>query len=190
MSPRPPSTSSRPGALPPEAASPIDRDALRQAAGVDPERLLAQLNSSPEGLNGLQARLRLERFGPNAIAHERPVAWPIQLLRTFRNPLVLLLAALAALSLLTGDSKAALIIATMILFSVALRFSQEVRSLRAAEALRRLVHTTATVKRHDAHQDITPSLAADLGLELGGEHPGLQEVPLEQIVPEIGRAHV
>ena len=104
-------------------------------------------------------------------------------IRDSRNPLVLLLAALAGLSLLTGDTKAAWIIATMILFSVMLRFSQEVRSLRAAEALRRLVHTTATVKRHDAHQDITPGLAADLGLELGAELPGLQDVPLEQIVP-------
>jgi Mg2+-importing ATPase len=71
----------------------------------------------------------------------------------------------------------------MIVFSVALRFSQEVRSIQAAAALRRLVHTTATVKRHDAHRDITPGLAADLGLELGAEAPGIQEVPLEQIVP-------
>ncbi|MEB3324092.1 MAG: magnesium-translocating P-type ATPase, partial [Cyanobacteriota bacterium] len=156
---------------------------LLDAARAAPDGLLAQLNTTPDGLSALQSKLRLQRFGPNAIAHEQPVAWPRQLLRTFRNPLVLLLASLAGLSLLTGDTKAGLIILTMILFSVALRFSQEVRSLKAAEALRRLVHTTATVKRHDAHQDISPALAADLGLELGEEAPGIQEVPLEQIVP-------
>lgn len=161
----------------------MDRESLVLAARSSPDALLSRLNTSPDGLSALQSRLRLERFGANAIAHEQPVAWPKQLLGTFRNPLVLLLASLAGLSLLTGDTKAALIITTMILFSVALRFSQEVRSLKAAEALRRLVHTTATVKRHDAHQDITPGLAADLGLELGGEAPGIQEVPLEQIVP-------
>jgi Mg2+-importing ATPase len=161
----------------------IDREALLQAAREGPEALLARLNTSADGLSALQSRLRLERFGPNAIAHEQPVPWPKQLLHTFRNPLVFLLAALAGLSLLTGDTKAALIITTMIVFSVALRFSQEVRSLRAAEALRRLVHTTATVKRRDAHQDISPALAADLGLELEVEGRAIQEVPLEQIVP-------
>ena len=161
----------------------LNREALLQAARDTPEALLARLNTSAEGLSALQSRLRLERVGPNAIAHEQPVPWPLQLLRTFRNPLVLLLAALASLSLLSGDTKAALIIATMILFSVVLRFSQEVRSLRAADALRRLVHTTASVKRHDARNDITPGLAADLGLVLEADAPGVQEVPLERIVP-------
>jgi Mg2+-importing ATPase len=174
--------------LPPARDPLVDHDervnpTLLDSARASPDALLAQLNTSPEGLSALQSQLRLQRFGPNAIAHEQPVAWPRQLLRTFRNPLVLLLASLAGISLLTGDTKAALIITAMILFSVALRFSQEVRSLKAAEALRQLVHTTATVKRHDAHQDISPGLAADLGLELAGEVPGLQDVPLADIVP-------
>jgi hypothetical protein len=86
-----------------------NREALLQAARDTPEALLARLNTSAEGLSALQSRLRLERVGPNAIAHEQPVPWPLQLLRTFRNPLVLLLAALASLSLLSGDTKAALI---------------------------------------------------------------------------------
>lgn len=109
----------------------IERKSLLRAAQESPEALLARLNTSADGLSGLQSRLRLARVGPNAIAHEQPQPWPWQLLRTFRNPLVMLLGALAALSLLTGDTKAALIITTMILFSVALRFSQESRSLRA-----------------------------------------------------------
>ncbi|MEB3261078.1 MAG: hypothetical protein VKP63_10685 [Cyanobacteriota bacterium] len=45
------------------------------------------------------------------------------------------------------------------------------------------MHTTATVKRHDAREDISPALAADLGLHLDGEAPGVREVPLEQVVP-------
>jgi Mg2+-importing ATPase len=156
---------------------------LLRAAREDPQQLLARLNTSADGLSGLQAQLRLTRLGPNQIAREQPVSWFKQLLATFRNPLVALLAAMAALSLLSGDRKAALIIGTMILFSVSLRFSQEYRSLRAAEGLRRLVHTTATVLRHDPHQDITPGLAADLGLQLEGATAGPQEIPIEQLVP-------
>ncbi len=94
-----------------------------------------------------------------------------------------LLASLAAVSLLSGDGRAALIISGMILFSVGLRFSQEYRSVRAAEGLRRMVHTTATVKRRDARRDISPGLAADLGLQLDAGGPLQEEVPIDRLVP-------
>jgi Mg2+-importing ATPase len=45
-----------------------DRQALLQAARDSPDVLLARLNTTAEGLSALQARLRLERVGPNAIA--------------------------------------------------------------------------------------------------------------------------
>ena len=137
---------------------------LLRAARESADELLSRLNTSAEGLSDLQAELRLAKVGANQIAHEQPISWVVQLLKTFRNPLVFLLAALAVLSLVTGDIKAAVIITAMILFSVLLRFSQEYRSLVAAESLRLLVHTTATVKRHDARKDISAGLAADLGL--------------------------
>ena len=162
-----------------EAAS----EQLLQAARESPEAVLTRLNSTAEGLSELQSMLRLARVGPNRIAHEQPVSWAVQLLNTFRNPLVALLATLAAISLLSGDSKAAVIIIVMILFSVILRFSQEYRSLRAAESLRQLVHTTATVLRHDARKDISPGLAADLGLHLSADAPGSQEIPIDRLVP-------
>ena len=170
-------------AAPAAEVAPAAEANLLRAAREDPQQLLVRLNSSADGLSSLQAQLRLARLGPNQIAQQQPVSWFRQLLATFRNPLVALLAAMAALSLLSGDRKAALIIGTMILFSVSLRFSQEYRSLRAAEGLRRLVHTTATVLRHDPHQDITPGLAADLGLRLEGAAAGPQEIPIEQLVP-------
>lgn len=78
-------------------------DNLLRAAWEDPQQLLAQLNSSADSLSSLQAQLRLARLGPNQIARQQPVSWFRQLLATFRNPLVALLAAMAALSLLSGD---------------------------------------------------------------------------------------
>jgi Mg2+-importing ATPase len=156
---------------------------LLRAARESADELLARLNTSSEGLSDLQAELRLAKVGANQIAHEQPISWVVQLLKTFRNPLVFLLAALAVLSLVTGDIKAAVIITAMILFSVLLRFSQEYRSLVAAESLRLLVHTTATVKRHDARKDISVALAADLGLQLSAETPGQREEPIDRLVP-------
>ena len=169
----------------PQQQQPIESAtaSLLRAARESSDGLLARLNSSAEGLSALQAELRLARVGPNQIAHEKPVSWLAQLLGTFRNPLVFLLAFLATLSLLSGDGEAAAIIVTMILFSVLLRFSQEFRSLKAAEGLRRLVHTTATVHRHDLRRDITPGLAADLGLHLDTGAAGPIEEPIERLVP-------
>ena len=173
--------------LPPLAATasppPLPAENLLQSAREENDALLQRLNTTPEGLSELQSDLRLKRVGPNQIAHEQPVSWIAQLLKTFKNPLVILLASLAALSLLSGDSLAALIIVSMISFSVILRFSQEYKSMRAAEALRQLVHTTATVKRRDLHKDISAGLAADLGLYLDQGSPREQEVPIDRLVP-------
>jgi Mg2+-importing ATPase len=112
-------------APPPSPAVSPAGETLLQAAGESPEALLTRLNTTADGLSELQSQLRLARIGPNRIAHEKPISWGVQLLNTGRNPLVALLATLAALSLLTGDSKAALIVIVMIVFSVILRFSQE-----------------------------------------------------------------
>lgn len=173
--------------LPPLAATasppPLPAENLLQSAREENDALLQRLNTTPEGLSELQSDLRLKRVGPNQIAHEQPVSWIAQLLKTFKNPLVILLASLAALSLLSGDSLAALIIVSMISFSVILRFSQEYKSMRAAQALRQLVHTTATVKRRDLHKDISAGLAADLGLYLDQGSPREQEVPIDRLVP-------
>src|SRR5204862_1799858 len=65
------------------------------------------------------------------------------------NPLNLLLLTLAAASYFIGDERAAFVIAIMVLLSVSLGFFQEHRSTKAADALRRMVQTNATVRRRD-----------------------------------------
>ncbi len=173
-------------AQPSQAAT--STDALLSAqllalAQNDLESVLQTLNSSSEGLSELQANLRRAKLGFNEIAHEKPLKWHIQFLKTLQNPLVILLMVLAIVSLLTGDSKAAIIIVAMVLFSVLLRFSQEFRSSLAAEKLRAMVHTTATVSRKDPRKDISPSLAQDMGLTLAVDAPGRQEIPIRLLVP-------
>lgn len=106
---------------------------LIEIAQGNVEEVLEMLNTSPEGLSELQSNLRLGKIGLNEIAHEKPPKWYVQLLKTFQNPLAILLIILATLSLLTGDVRAAVIIISMVIFSVILRFSQEFRSSQAAE---------------------------------------------------------
>ena len=90
---------------------------LLEIAQSDVETILYWLKTSTEGLSELRSQLRREEFGLNEIAHEKPPTWYIQLLKTFQNPLAVLLIALAVISFITGDRKAATIIIIMVVFS-------------------------------------------------------------------------
>ena len=71
----------------------------------------------------------------------------MQLLHAFHVPFNYLLMALAVVALFTEDYRAATVISLMVLLSGTLRFWQEFRSNQAAEKLRAMVRTTATVCR-------------------------------------------
>jgi Mg2+-importing ATPase len=114
-----------------------------------------------EGLSQVEAERRLAFHGPNEIAAHRPDHWSVRLLYSLRNPLVILLAVLATISLATGDVRAASVMALMIVLGVSLRFVQEARASAAAETLRAMIRVTVTVLR-DAER---------------------REVPLREIVP-------
>ncbi|PAJ77653.1 magnesium-translocating P-type ATPase [Burkholderia ubonensis] len=126
-----------------EAARPLD-DTLKA------------LRTSPRGLTYEQAADRLQLDGPNEIAHDKPPHWTRQLLTSFHNPFVYVLLVLAAISFCTDvwfaapddrDYVGMTILLTMVTISALLRFVQEFRSLRAAEKLKAMVRTTATVQR-------------------------------------------
>ena len=126
-----------------------DSPAARWAASADPTAVLARLDASPLGLDEDEVARRTQVYGFNRVAHEEvPRAWA-QLHHSVRNPFVLLLGIIAAVSLATGDRPAAIIIAVMVSLSVTLRFLQERRSVVAASKLRALVRVTATVVRRD-----------------------------------------
>ncbi|MDA5194418.1 magnesium-translocating P-type ATPase [Govanella unica] len=113
---------------------------------------LAILKTRARGLTEAEAQVRLDQNGPNETAHEKAPHWMVQLLATFKNPFILVLALLAAISIYLepDDLIGPIIIGTMIFLSVTLRFWQEFRSSRAAETLQAMVRTTATVLRRSS----------------------------------------
>ncbi|HET7764228.1 MAG TPA: magnesium-translocating P-type ATPase [Burkholderiales bacterium] len=126
---------------------------VEEAARLEPETLFARFGASPAGLTRREAAARIARLGPNAVARERPLAPLRRLLQLFLSPLSLLLLALAILAQLSGEAGGALVIAVMVVLSVLLSWFQEVRSGKAAERLRAMVHTTATVLRRERAAD-------------------------------------
>ncbi|HEV2354216.1 MAG TPA: cation-transporting P-type ATPase, partial [Puia sp.] len=157
---------------------PRQADPLAALGGQSPEELFRVLSSSPAGLTAREAAARLDQYGPNEITHEKHLAWHSLLFKCVQNPLVALLSFLAVVSYLTDDKPGSLVIICMVLLSVGLTFIQEYRSNRAAEKLRAMVHTTATVLR--------PPSPGELGAQQEPPAPGSStnvEIPLLQVVP-------
>ncbi|MET3105610.1 Mg2+-importing ATPase [Oxalobacteraceae bacterium GrIS 2.11] len=132
-------------------------------ARLENAQLLENVNSSIDGISEGEAQDRLKQIGANTIAHEEQISIPLQLLRRLRNPLNLLLITLASVSFGMGDHVAALIIFVMVVLSISLAFMQEHRSNQAAEKLRAMVHTTATVLRK---QNTAPGTMKEIAIHL------------------------
>jgi magnesium-transporting ATPase (P-type) len=69
-----------------------------------------QLGTGRDGLGSAEAAARQLRYGPNTLEERRRVSLPLRFLSRFRNPLVLILLAAAAISALTGDLSSFIII--------------------------------------------------------------------------------
>src|SRR5947209_8331099 len=120
---------------------------LVDAARREPDEVCKKLETSAAGLTQQEAERHIEQYGPNEVAQERERGWVWRLLMACRNPLVILLTALAAVSLATGDVRAAVVMALMVLLGVGLRFIQEARADKAAAKLKAMIRVTATAMR-------------------------------------------
>jgi Mg2+-importing ATPase len=170
----------------PAQRSPKVVSQLLNLGGTTPEHALKELNSSLEGLSLHEARVRLSRYGTNAVAHEKPPVWWIQLVKSFINPFILILFVLGITSLFTDvifspaddrDWTKVIILSTMILISSLIRFWQEFRSQKAAQELEAMVQNKALVTRqswqgHNGTEDKLPSVPGDQ-----------REIPMVDLVP-------
>ena len=129
---------------------------LRNAARTDKISIFGQLDTQETGLTDIQVREKQQQFGPNEVAHEKAPAWYVQLLQAFINPFIGILIVIACVSLITDvflappadrDYKTLIVVSIMVMLSSLLRFWQEFRSNLAAEKLKSMVKTTATVLR-------------------------------------------
>jgi Mg2+-importing ATPase len=127
---------------------------LSKIAALSVDEALSNLDSSYEGLTNEEASKRTQQFGANVAAREKKVSLLFRLWDNIRNPLVILLLVLGAISYFTGDLRSAIVIGVMVLLGVVLRFFQEVKADNAAQALKALVSATATVIRKGEEKEI------------------------------------
>ena len=84
------------------------------------ERVPAE-RKNPEGLREDEAAIRWAEVGPSVVAASKHQGWPWRLLTATRNPLVILLTVLAAISFATGDVRAGAVMPLMVFLGMLLR---------------------------------------------------------------------
>jgi Mg2+-importing ATPase len=133
-----------------------DTTLLKKISAADTNACCAALETSLSGLSAEEVEKRQELVGLNEIEHEKASSWYVQLMHAFFTPFNAVLATVALVSLLTDvilvkpehqEYDTLIIISSMILLSSLIRFWQEYRSNRAAEKLKSMITTTATVLR-------------------------------------------
>ena len=145
-----------------EQRSEVDDLVLKDPSTADVDQVALALNVDPDqGLAEAEAARRLEEFGPNELAGAPPVpAWR-KFLQQFKDPLVYLLLAATAISLVAwvvershpaaGGGEPlpfdAIVIMIILILNAALGYAQEAKAERAVDALASMTAPRASVLR-------------------------------------------
>jgi Ca2+-transporting ATPase len=148
-----PAASSSPAAAPPADPSLLDAAEVARSLGVDPA----------SGLSSTEAAERLARAGPNRLDPAAQVPTWRKLLAQFADPLIYLLLAAIAISVVAwalegaqGVPFEAIVIAVIVVANAVLGFVQERKAEQAVAALQRMAAPTATLLR-DGRQGRIPA---------------------------------
>ena len=131
--------------------------AVVDTVALDAVGVYARLKTRPEGLSAAEAEARLAEHGQNVLAKDQRPGFLRMLGRAMLNPLVILLGVLAAVSLATGDPRAATMMLLMITLSVSLKLFQETKASNAAAKLKAMISVKASVLRGGTIQEIAVS---------------------------------
>lgn len=127
---------------------------LVDICALSPEDAQKKLNSGQTGLTSESVEALCKEYGPNElkVGEKTGVFWEI--LRRFKNPLVIQLLIIATVSLCTGNTISAVVVSMMIFLSVVLAYFQERKSGREVEKLQAMVQTNCIVIRNGKEEEI------------------------------------
>ena len=154
---------------------------LREAGKSDTDEFFAMCTSNPDGLTPDEVEEKIAAIGLNEVHHEKAPSWVKQLFEAFVNPFIGVLIIIAIVSFILDvwlapkgeeDYKTVITVGIMVMISSLLRFFQEFRSNQAAEKLKGMVKTTATVLRKEvgrAEVDIKELVPGDIIIISAGD---------------------
>ncbi|MEB3766620.1 magnesium-translocating P-type ATPase [Acinetobacter sp. MD2] len=156
---------------------------LKDYAQADVDTVLTRLNTQADGLTEKQAYDKQRTIGLNEVAQEKPLQWWQHLWYCYRNPFNILLSLLALVAYLTDDATGASIISLMVLLSTLLRYWQEAKSNKAADALKAMVTNTAMVLRSAVNSQDQLLFKQRYHVETSKLKDIQFEIPIQYLVP-------
>jgi len=144
---------------------------IKEIAASEKTQSLTLLGSREEGLTAPEVEQRRLASGYNEISQDKMPSWILQLVRAFINPFTGILVLIVIVSIGTNvffskpedrDYKTVYVVFAIVLLSSLLRFFQEYASNTAAQKLKAMIKTKASVLRN------------------GG---GRQEIDIKELVP-------
>jgi Mg2+-importing ATPase len=125
-----------------------------ESASLTSDGVYQRLHSRVTGLTSSEAEALLREHGPNMVAVDARKSVRLLVWHAVINPLVLLLAVLATISFLTGDTRAGIVMSLMIGLGIGLRLVQERRADTTAAKLKAMISVTATTLRDGQAQEL------------------------------------
>ncbi|MEO8527554.1 MAG: cation-transporting P-type ATPase [Pseudolysinimonas sp.] len=132
--------------LAPEKSTTESAEAYRDSV----ERTLARFQTTPTGLTDAQAMAHRSEFGSNVIVELKRESRLRRYLRQFKDWMILLLLASAAVTAFLGDFGTAAVLVVLVAINTLIGFMQEYRAEKTMEALEKLVAPTSQAYRDGA----------------------------------------
>ena len=120
---------------------------ISQIAAMEESALLLHFKAGRGGISHDEARKRRLIYGYNEPEKKKETPILFQILHEFKDPLSLVLIAIAAVLFLTGSVPSAMLILAMVVIGAALSFIQEAKAGKEAKKLTEMVSSTAAVLR-------------------------------------------
>ena len=123
-----------------------------------PQTVLDRLATHPElGLSTEEAQARLDRFGPNRLTQQGGTPMWLLFLKEFNQPLIYILLAASVITAFLNEWVDSIVIFGVVLVNAVIGFIQEVKAMRAIEALTQGLSRQATVLRDGEKQQVDAS---------------------------------
>jgi magnesium-transporting ATPase (P-type)/formate/nitrite transporter FocA (FNT family) len=116
--------------------------------------VLSYLGVDERGLDREEVRRRLEEYGPNLLPEEEKPGALRRFMRQFKNMLIYILLAAAALTAFLGEWVDMAVILGVVVINALIGFIQEGKAERAMEAIRGMLSPSATVVRDSERYDV------------------------------------
>lgn len=114
---------------------------------IDTRKALERLDSRKSGLTKEEAESRLIKYGSNELKRKKKTPALLVFLRQFLSPLIYILIAAVAISIVVQHNVDAVVIGSVLILNAFIGFIQESRAEKAMEALMKLAAPMARVRR-------------------------------------------